>query len=399
MIKFHCANHRIELAVKDILKDSAFSEVDKQYLTIFNLMKNSGAVKSDVKSAAKALDISCYTLPKITGTRFGSHRKKAYTRLLNMWPALITAFQNTLAYHKIKAETKAKISGLLKVLQNYEYVMLTCAYVDILEKIVLLSLVYEKDHLLITEVKPSLSTTYLELEDIIDTGSNDDKFLNSHMAKYRYEEKEGEISLSANYIKHNHMLRKLANQEYTTIHLEGFTNVGERARQRASNKKKEVSEALIEMLKAHFISFEDPIFDEMKWIELKNWEATAENEINSITTVADRFEIPLSLTNFDKESAVKEWKKLKNHVKVNHKKQLIMNELTSVEIWEKLFKYQKQTSLNMCILAELILLLAGSNSAVKRGFSMLTNILTNWCLKMSHSTLKNLILIRSNDSI
>ena len=219
------------------------------------------------------------------------------------------------------------------------------------------------------------------------------------MTKYRYEEKDGEISLSANYIKHNHMLRKLANQEYTTVHLERFTNVGERARQRASNKKKEVSVALIEMLKAHFVCFEHPIFDEMKWIELKYWEETAENETNSITSVTDRFEISLSLTNSDKESAVKEWKKLKNHVKVNHKKQLIMNELTSVEIWEKLLKYQKQTSLNMCILAELILSLAASNSAVKRGFSMLINILTNWCLKMSHSTLENFILIRSNNSI
>ena len=79
----------------------------------------------------------------------------------------------------------------------------------------------------------------------------------------------------------------------------------------------------------------------MKWIEPKYWEETVENEINSITTVADRFEIPLSLTNFDKKSAVKEWKKLKNHVKVNHEKQLIMNEIASVKIWEKLLKYQK----------------------------------------------------------
>ena len=60
------------------------------------------------------------------------------------------------------------------------------------------------------------------------------------------------------------------------------------------------------MLKAHFVSFEDPIFDEMKWIEPKYWKETAENEINSITTVADQFEISLSLTNFDKKSAVKE---------------------------------------------------------------------------------------------
>ena len=316
-----------------------------------------------------------------------------------MWPVLITAFENTLAYRKIKAETKAKISGLLKDLRKYEFVMLTCAYFDILEKITPLSLVYEKNHLLVTEVKPSLSTTYLELEDVIDTAGNDDEFLDSHMAKYRYEEKDGEICQGANYIKHNHMLRKPANREYTTIHLEGFTNIGERTRQRASNKKKEVWEALIQMLKARFISFEDPIFDEMKWIEPKHWEKTAENEINSITTVADRFEIPLSLTNFDKESVVKEWKKLKNHVKVNHEKQLIINEITFVKIWEKLLKYQKPTFPNMFILAELILSFAGSNSAVERGFSMLTNILMNWCPKMSHSTLKNLILIRCNDGI
>ena len=109
---------------------------------------------------------------------------------------MITAFENTLAYHKIKAKTKAKISDLLKVSRNYEYVMLTCAYDDILKKITTLSLVYEKDHVLVTEVKPSLSTTYPELEDVIDTAGNDDKFLDSHMAKYRYEEKDGEISES-----------------------------------------------------------------------------------------------------------------------------------------------------------------------------------------------------------
>ena len=82
--------------------------------------------------------------------------------------------------------------------------MLTCTYVDILEKITPLSLVYEKDHI-VTEVKPSLSTTYLDLEDVIDTAGNDDEFLDSHMAKHRYEEKDGEISLSANYIKQSYV--------------------------------------------------------------------------------------------------------------------------------------------------------------------------------------------------
>ena len=51
------------------------------------------------------------------------------------------------------------------------------------------------------------------------------------------------------------------------------------------------------------------------------------------------------------------------------------------------------------ILVELILSLAGSNSAAEHSFRMLTNIWTNRCLKISHSTLGNLILIRYNDSI
>ena len=76
-----------------------------------------------------------------------------------------------------------------------------------------------------------------------------------------------------------------------------------------------------------------------------------------------------------------------------------MNEVTSAEIWEKLLKYQKQTFPNMCILVELILSLTGSNSDVEHGFSMLTNTLMNRHLKMSHSTLENLILIRCNDGI
>ena len=41
LIKFHCVNHRVELAVKDAIKTSEFKDVDKLYIEIFNLLKNS----------------------------------------------------------------------------------------------------------------------------------------------------------------------------------------------------------------------------------------------------------------------------------------------------------------------------------------------------------------------
>ena len=51
---------------------------------VFNLMKNSGKIKAEIKAAANALDIENYTLPKLTGTRFIGHRISAIRALLDM---------------------------------------------------------------------------------------------------------------------------------------------------------------------------------------------------------------------------------------------------------------------------------------------------------------------------
>ena len=145
LVKFHCVNHKTELAVKDAFKNSPFEVVDKFYIGLFTLLKNSGAIKSDIKSAANVLEISFYTLPKMTGTRFVSHRRKALLHLLCMWPAIISALENTLATRKLKSETKGKIIGFLKQMRSYAFLCLVCTYLDLLEKVTLMSLVFESD--------------------------------------------------------------------------------------------------------------------------------------------------------------------------------------------------------------------------------------------------------------
>ena len=54
LLKIHCANHRIELAVSAAFKDSVFNEIDWFYTQNFSLLKNSGLLKSQVKSAGTA---------------------------------------------------------------------------------------------------------------------------------------------------------------------------------------------------------------------------------------------------------------------------------------------------------------------------------------------------------
>ena len=71
----HCVNQRVEFAIKDYFDKSPFSAVDKLHITLFNLFKNSGTIKSDVRQAAEVLEVSVYTLRKLMGTRFVSHRR------------------------------------------------------------------------------------------------------------------------------------------------------------------------------------------------------------------------------------------------------------------------------------------------------------------------------------
>ena len=80
LLKIHCANHRIELAVKAAFKDTKFAQVDEFYQANFNILKNS-------------VKLNCL-----------GNEAKAWKRLLGMWPAFITAYKNK--KNKIMSTTK-----------------------------------------------------------------------------------------------------------------------------------------------------------------------------------------------------------------------------------------------------------------------------------------------------
>ena len=131
LIKIHCSNHRIELAMKDAIKNSAFQKVDEFYINVYNLLKNSGKIKSEIKVACEALNIQGYTLSKLIGPRFIGHRRSAFKKLLSIWPAIQAAFENVATDNKTKTETRAKVQGYLKKIRSYEFLscVLLCRHI------------------------------------------------------------------------------------------------------------------------------------------------------------------------------------------------------------------------------------------------------------------------------
>ena len=132
LIKIHCTNHWIELAVKKSLQNTTFNECDTFYIWNFALLKNSGKIKGEIKATTQALNIKHYTLPKLTGMHFVGHRRNAYTCLLNLWPTIM-AYKNVCADKNTKPDTKTKVTGYLAKLRSYSFFCLVCSYLDIIK--------------------------------------------------------------------------------------------------------------------------------------------------------------------------------------------------------------------------------------------------------------------------
>ena len=98
-----------------------------------------------------------------------------------MWPAFLTAYENVGADPKTTPDTKSKVQGLLNNFCSYRTLTLVCTYLDILEKTVPASKVFEGEKLLSFEIKESINRTVLDLEEYTD---DDCENLDSHLHRF-----------------------------------------------------------------------------------------------------------------------------------------------------------------------------------------------------------------------
>ncbi|XP_065665100.1 zinc finger protein 862-like [Hydra vulgaris] len=391
LIKIHCVNHRLELAIKDAVKDiSQYKECERFYISIFNLFRNSGKLKCAVKKAAEALNITFYTLPKIFGTRFISHRRRGFTKLLHNWPSLIVGFDNTLADRDTKADMRAKLSGLSKRLHDYRLLCMVCSYLDILEKLSPLSLVFEKQMLMVNELKPAVDITKASLAEL--SHEDIDNIIDSYLLKFKINEKDGSTNLLSSYFKEGNELKK-SNPEFVEIELNNMANLNFECIHSAIKVRKLAIEIILPLINDRFSSLLNPIFESMDWLDPQVWIADSMYGDASISLLLNEFFYPLEKLGMDFKMVLSEWRAAKLLINAQY-----TTALTPLQIWQNIFLYYKIKFPNLSLLVELLMCIAGSNSAVERVFSILTVILTDRRLKMNHSTMEDSIIIAGNDT-
>ena len=82
LLTVHCVYHRVELAVKDAMKVRQFQDVEEVYKTNAKVLRKPSDLTSTLSDTAVAMNIACYSLPKIQGTRLVSQRRQGLQRAI-----------------------------------------------------------------------------------------------------------------------------------------------------------------------------------------------------------------------------------------------------------------------------------------------------------------------------
>ena len=72
--------------------------------------------------------------------------------------------------------------------------------------------------------------------------------------------------------------------------------------------------------------------------------------------------------------------------------------MESRQLWDKILSCRRNEFPNLCLLVEFALCISASNSTVERAFSVVSLILSDRRLNMSHKMMEQCIMIFANDS-
>ena len=85
----------------------------------------------------------------------------------------------------------------------------------------------------------------------------------------------------------------------------------------AISEKKKVCENQKGVFDTKYSNFDEPVFQNMKWFDPQTWDQK-QQEAAQITSFCELYKEPLDHANFQLNICLKEFKKIKNYVYVNH---------------------------------------------------------------------------------
>ena len=166
-----CLAHRLELAMKDALKGTAFDAIDEMLLKLYFLYEKSPkrcreleGVVSDLKDCV-TIDGSKGSRPiRASGSRWLSHKLNAMKRVLSKYGAYTSHLIALSEDCTVKSTDRAKLRGYCRQWTDAKYVLGCAIFIDLLSPSAIFSKTMQSDELDILAALTSLLRAIKETE-------------------------------------------------------------------------------------------------------------------------------------------------------------------------------------------------------------------------------------------
>ena len=369
---FWCLAHRLELSLKDALKNTFFSSIDEMLLRVYYLYQKSAKKCRELEEVVEELK-SCLEPTEMPdkggnrplhacGTRFVTHKVAALGRLIDRYGAYVNHLTALTEDSTVKACDKQRLKGYILKWRTGKMLQGSALFHDLLRPCAIPCKVLQDDEVCIVSAIEVVLKTNKAIERFNTTAFDDLPTVKKVFA--RIEHKDGVASYQG---------ADLADYEsgkaYLKSHKDQYTD--------------KVVSCLKDRVKVHH---PDLLTDTLTILATQGWQKVDVTDSSvklALQRLSSRFEVPLQKAQVDIALLEEEWEDMTEYAK----RYLDLVQEDYRTIWWKLFNsVDSKKWTNILSLAELLFCLPMANGHVERLFSSLKLIKTDRrsCLGEDH---------------
>ena len=373
-----CLAHRLELAIKNALKATAFDLIDELLLRLYYLYEKSPKkcreledVISDLKECFSFDDAGVKPV-RASGSRWVSHKLSAMKRILSKYGAYTSHIAALSVDKSINSTDRAKLKGYYNKWTEAKYIMGCSLFVDLLTPCGIFSKCMQNDEVDILGALTGLLKTLKETEKL--TSKPLDQWPTYATTLKKCTEEDGHTVYQCQQLKKF----SEAKSYYLSNYKQYCSSVSQCIKSRLSWSDLQLMRDIIFMLSSH--GWEKVIEEE------------SEAELEAIDRLVERFDVPLGGANADTSAIKTEFNDM-----IEYAVQYIaLSSLDYHSVWWRLFNAPNSAEWsNVLILAELLFSLPASNGKLERMFSGLGTIKMEKRTRLTNESLDDLMLLRS----
>ncbi len=382
IVVFWCLAHRLELALKDALKDTFFMQVDEMLLRIYYLYEKSPQkcvelddIISELKQCLEPSDLPTKggNRPlRACGTRFVAHKVVALQRVTDRLGAYLSHLSALIEDPSVKSVDKQKLKGYMLKWHDAK-ILLGCAYFhDLLKPAAILCKVLQEDEVCVVSAIEAILKTAKNLEKVKSTPVDNLPTVKVVLSRITH---ENDTTLTT----------------YQGADLKNFTEA-------VSFFKANHSQycALVQAcLKDHLATQETELLSHaLTLLATQEWEKDTSDSFAhpAIQALSVRFQIPLQQAQINISLLEEEWDDMVDHAR----RYLDLVTQDNNVVWWKRFNGSNAKNWgNILGLVELLFCLPMSNGHVERVFSQLKVIKTDRRTGLGEDRLDNLLGVAS----